>query len=56
MTAAEDLVADALVDAVSQARWPDGSLLVDLHPDVTRERLAPHLTDAFARQQSQQKR
>lgn len=37
-------VADALVVALGAARWPDGSLLVDLHPDVVRTHLAPALS------------
>lgn len=36
-------VAEALVVALGDARWPDGSLLVDLHPDVVRTHLAPAL-------------
>ncbi len=41
-------LADALVRAAATARWPDGSLLLDLHETVLRTLLAPHLTSALA--------
>ncbi len=44
----EDVV-DALLCAVRAARWPDGSLLVDLDDIVIRTHLVPHLMAALRR-------
>ncbi len=48
--ASPDQLADALVRAAATARWPDGSLLLDLDENVVRNLLAPHLATALALQ------
>lgn len=42
-------VAAALLVAVRHARWPDGSLLIDLDDTVIRTQLIPHLMAALPR-------
>lgn len=38
----------AVLSSASTARWPDGSLLVDLEESVLREVLVPRLLEALA--------
>lgn len=46
-TPAVDVVAAALVAASNAARWPDGSLVLDLDTSILRDLVAPHLHAAL---------
>lgn len=37
---------EAVLAAISTAEWPDGSPLVDVAPEVLRDRLAPRILEA----------
>lgn len=37
---------EAVLEAIGAATWPDGSLLVDVAPDVLRAKLAPQILSA----------
>lgn len=41
-------IEDAMVTSASTARWPDGSLLLDLDETVLRDVLVPQLLAALA--------
>jgi hypothetical protein len=41
-------IADALVAAAAEARWPDGSMVIDLDESLIRTKLAPRLAEHLA--------
>lgn len=38
----------ALLQALTRATWPDGSMLIDVAPEILEDRLLPALTAAVA--------
>lgn len=48
-TTRRDPVAEALQAVLEQARWDDGTQLVDLHPQIVLDRLAPLLAQQLRR-------